>query len=267
MHCRSLLPGLAWAWVCGMAAVLGGATLDMATQGPFLLPLAESRLCVLAVHSPHNSVELRLVHKRDLALSVTVSLALTRYKGETQLSAAGLGDNVTVVSRDDLRLSGQQLLSLFRIDNVLAVFRAGQVKPILVYQSIWPLKVNFEDFLLYYTSGPRGAYSVHTTGLGERGYSLPQAAPHGEAVAEELHLMKRETRRRLGIMNAFFKKIQIDALPPRPLRTIAKLLDSNVMQQLFVLDYYDAKLKGKYLRYRQVVAEKRSDIKARLAGK
>lgn len=264
MYCCSLLPGLVWA--CGVGAVFAGTAVDMVTQGPFLLPIVESRLCILAIHSPHNNVELRLVHQHDKTMSVTISLAMAKYKSETQISAAGLGDNVTIVSRDKLHLS-EQLISLFRIDNVLAVFRAGQVKPVLVYQSIWPVKVNFEDYLLYYTSGPRGAYAVHTTSLGERGYSLPQAAPHGEAVAEELHLIRRETRRRLGIMNAFFKKIQIDKLPPGPLRTIVKVLDSNVMQQLFVLDYYDAKLKGKYLRYRKVVTGKQTDIKARLAGK
>lgn len=107
-----------------------GAAMDMLTLGAFLLLVTGTRHCVFTTHSPHSNVEQKLVRPHN-EKSVTISLAKTKYNNTTQISAAGLGDNVTIVSRGDIRLA-VLLIFLFRIEKVLAAFRAGKATPVLV---------------------------------------------------------------------------------------------------------------------------------------
>lgn len=262
MRDHSLVLSLVWA--CIEAATLA---VDLETRGPFLLPLAaEARLSVLAVHSPRNNVELRLVMP-FVNRNVTISLAMAKYDLESQISASGLDDDVAIVSRDKLNLKAQ-LISVFRKKNVLAVYRAGQFKPVLVYEYKGSKKVDFGKYYMFYSSGPRGAYSVNTTGLEEQGYGEALAQPHGEAVTKELYGIQREIKRRLGIMNAFLNKEKMDKWSPEALKTMDMILDSLVMPHLFLLDYYGMKLTGRYARYRRaVIGERRPAIKARISAK
>lgn len=265
MRASSLIPPLAW--VLCVLVTLAGDALELETRGPFLLPLAETRLSVLAVHSPYNNVELRLVEP-FINRNVTISLAMAKYDQESQISATGLNDDLAVVSHDKLDLK-EQIISIFRKKNVVAVYRAGQYKPVLVYEYKGTKKrIDFGKYIFFYSSGPRGSYTIHTTRLEERGYGAELAQPHGAAVTNELHGIRREINRRLGIMNAFLNKRQIDKWSPKALKTIDKLLEELVMPHLFLLDYYGVKLKGRYKRYRKVViGERRPAIKARIKAK
>lgn len=241
---------LSLVWACSLAT-LAGAEVKLTTQGPYELPLTETRLCVIAIHSPLNNVELKLANPHN-GKSVTISLAMTKYGNQSQVSAAGLGDNVAIVSRDLLNLK-TQLISIFRKDNVLAVYRAGQVKPVLVYQSKSPEKMDFVDFTTLYMSGPNEGYTVHIFDLDKRGYGKALAQPHGKAVSNELNAIQKVVKTRLSFLDIIIKHNLLNSMSMQDLREINELVEAMVLRQLFVLEYYGIKLQGNYAKVQQTL--------------
>lgn len=247
MHGQNLVVSALWA--CVVAATLAARAVDLATQGPYMVPITETRLCVLGVYSPHGNIELRLVRPTDKK-SVTVSLAMSKYDHESQISAVDVGDNVAAVSRDKLNLT-RQLISIFRKDNVLAVYRAGQVKPVLVYKNKRPGNIDFADFTTLYMSGPRDNFTVHLYDLDKQGPYKALAEPHGKAVRNELNAIRKEIYTRLKFLNVVLKDELLNIMSQQNVKEVNDLVENLVLRQLFVLDYYGVTLDDSYEKLRQ----------------
>ena len=254
-------------WASSVLVVTSGAR-DMLKNGPLQIPLVESRLCVMSLKSDRN-VQLEFVEVQEPKRSFIISLAMAKYDNESQIETPKLGDGTAIVSRDtiDLQLATEQYISIFRKNNVVAVYRAGLTKPFLVYEYKGAENIDFGDFNVWYHTGPRdrsflGIPSV--SGSGKRIKAF--AEPHGKVIKKELHEIRREMYRRLRILGTYLQKIDIQNVPKDTLLTLKSILDDNLSCQLALLDYYGVKMKGKYEAQRETLFKQtRPEINARIS--
>ena len=257
-----------FACVCSvvLVVVLSSAKEDRQENGPLQIPFVESRLCAISINSDRN-LQLELVQVSP-KYTINIDLSLSKYGNESQIDAKGMGDNVTIVTRDKLDLSvfQRQYITVFRKDNVLAVYRAGQVKPFLVYVYKGKHKIDFGEFEVMMHRGPRGRSFIgipSISGSGVRHKAM--AKPHGKVISRELNAIKMETNKRLAIMDDFMKKVKIHKLSLDNLKTVQGILDHPVAQPLTVLDYYGIKVSDKYKTLsKELFVKIRPKIKARI---
>lgn len=256
---------LSFLCVC-IALMLSSSAVDLEKNGPYKVPVSESHLCALSIDSDKDfQIDLVQIYPRK---TISIFIAMTKYNSESQIVATGVGDTVAIVTRDkiDLRESHQQMISIFRKNNVLAMYRAGQIKPVLVYVYKGPEKIDFGNFEDVVHTGSRGYRSLGAPIISDNGATIKtMAEPHGEVIRKELHMIRREINRRLGIMDAYLKKIQIQQLPLDTLKTIEQIFQKYFSYQVSLLDYYGVELKRKYKAYKETIfKKKRPEIIARI---
>ena len=160
----------------------------------YKLPTWESPLTIFGVKAESN-VELVLVHPLHPSdhTNVTISIQVSKFSGETQLTHYWPGPNSseTVVSRDAVFLNPHNFtwFMMLRRDNFIGLFAEDEVRPILAYTQEKGRKLNFLDYTDFrvqsYNDAVWDFLGSHYSGMG-KGPGYVEVVKEVQAVAKGL---------------------------------------------------------------------------------
>ena len=187
-----------------------------------LLPTWESSLSVFGVQAD-GDVHIKFISTVD-DNHVVISLNVTKYEGESQMTV-NIGDSATTqVSRNNVSLSPNKYtwFSTFRKESTFALMKGGAVKPLLMYTS----KAADVDFMLcnVFQVWSRGKATWDFRGEKYLGVT-PGTIPTQPALVAEVRGAVRGVAERMLAIDFFLDHTHVPALPRHAQVQLAETLD------------------------------------------
>lgn len=207
------------------------------TSPQYLLPTWESSLAVFGVQA-ESDVHIRLTNEAQ-NVHVIISLNVTEYGGESQLTVNTSGAAVTVVSRDRVILSADHYIwfSVFRKESVFALTKDGSERPLILYS-------NDSADLDFYSCNVFQVWSrSHATWdfRGEKYLGVtPGNVPRHPAVRAEVRGAVRGLAERIMAIDFFLDQAKMIFLPAQVRQQLSEVLDDlNPFFLMFRFHGYD----------------------------
>lgn len=212
------------------------------TSPLFRLPTWESSLTIFGVEAD-GDVHINLVHPVDQQ-GINISLAVKEYKGESQMAANLVRDQVSVVTQEsvDLSLNEFTWFSIFRTKQLVTLYNEGATQPFLLYFNNQTInETDFFEFNAFRVSSLRNASWDF---IGDKYDSGNETAVVPSGMQSELEGLVDGVASRLHLLEDFYKTRTLNTLEKSNLKVLVSQM--NWMKAyLMLLNYYEYTVAGR----------------------